>query len=378
MRRQWLFAPFLLLVWLVFVACASTREATPAPAGPTQTARAAWEEEWGTVLAAAKQEGKVTVLGPPGEEIREALTKPFQKRYGVSVEYMGLRGPEMASRIRTERGAGQYLWDIWITGTTDMFETGKAMKALDPIEPALLLPEVKEGKNWRGGKLEFADKDRLILAMTPYVMSPLMVNPNLAKPEEIKAYRDILASRWKGKIILHDPRVAGPGEAAFTFFYQHKDLGPDFIRALAAEKPAISRDWRQQIEWIATGKYAILVGGNTSVATPLMKEGLTVRIVDSRGLKEGGYVTSGGGTLALFNKAPHPNAAKVYINWLLNKEGQEGFSRAISYVSRRLDVPTDFVDAWMVPIEGYWAHDSEDAIASARQVVAFLNEVFPE
>ncbi|HLE02132.1 MAG TPA: extracellular solute-binding protein, partial [Dehalococcoidia bacterium] len=229
----------------------------------------------------------------------------------------------------------------------------------------------------RGG-LSFIDKDRQILRMSGYTQPLLMVNPSLVKPEELKSYKDLLDPKWRGKIIVGDPRVTGPSQAGFTFFYQHKDLGPDFIRALAAEKPAISRDWRQQIEWIATGKYAILVGGNTSVATPLMKEGLTVRIVDSRGLKEGGYVTSGGGTLALFNKAPHPNAAKVYINWLLNKEGQEGFSRAISYVSRRLDVPTDFVDAWMVPIEGYWAHDSEDAIASARQVVAFLNEVFPE
>ena len=61
------------------------------------------------------------------------------------------------------------------------------------------------------------------------------------------------------------------------------------------------------------------------VAVARAKQGIPIAIVDARQLKEGADVNPANGSLALFNKAPHPNAAKVYINWLLSKEGQTVF-----------------------------------------------------
>ncbi len=175
--KRWLFFAFLIASLLALSACAGKEEATPAPATPAPTAgKTAWEQEWERVLAVAKQEGKVAVVGAGGAEMRKALTEPFQKKYGITVEFLGASGREIAPRIKTERDAGQYLWDVMVHGTTTGLESMVPAKALDPIEPALILPEVKEAKNWRGGALEFADKGRLVLVMTPFQRGTIFVN----------------------------------------------------------------------------------------------------------------------------------------------------------------------------------------------------------
>src|SRR3990172_2098111 len=236
--QRWLLLLALLVGLLALVACAAEEKATPAPS-PTGVVKPAAEQEWEKVLAAAKQEGKVAVAGPTGATSREALTTPFEKKYGITVEFLGVAGPELPPRVEAERAAGQYLWDIWVGGATDMLEF-KDKGYLDPIEPTLILPEVKESKNWLEEKLHFADKEgRFILVMGAYSNTSIAVNTDLAKLTDLKSYKDLLEPKWQGKILLHDPRVAGPSNAFFVFAWQHKELGPDFIKALLAQQPQL-------------------------------------------------------------------------------------------------------------------------------------------
>ena len=62
--------------------------------------------------------------------------------------------------------------------------------------------------------------------------------------------------------------------------------------------------------------------------------------------KEGTYVTAGTGNLTILKEPPHPNATKVFVNWLLGKEGQETFSKAMNHASRRFDVNSGFIKAY--------------------------------
>ena len=373
--KRWLVFTLLLAGLLALTACAAGEKATPAPATPTPAAetRAGWEQEWELLLAAAKREGKVTLAGPAGDKPRRALTEPFQKKYGIEVEFLGQRGAEFGGRVRTEREAGQYLWDIYIGGTTTAITGFKEIKALDAIEPTLVLPEAKDLKSWKEGRLAFADKDRLVLSMVNYVTEAFCINSSLAKAEEFKSYRDLLDLKWKGKLMMHDPRISGAGQAKFHFFYVHPQLGPDFIRALLRQEPEMAIDQDQMARWLAEGRAPIQVGCSSTTVEPLIEKGVPLKLVDSRQMKEGGSLHVGVGSVALFNRAPHPNAAKVYINWLLTKEGQTEFSKAVSYPSRRVDVPTDHVNPWEVPVPGasYIGLDDEDAVWQRR------NEVLP-
>ena len=368
--RQWLLIPALLAGLLALAACAGEeKQATPAPAASPGGGRAAWEEEWGRVLAAAKREGTVAVMGPAGDEPRRAL-EPFEKKYGIKVEYLGGRGPEFTERVNTERAAGQYLWDVAAGGLTHWLSVMD--EVLDPIEQALILPEVKDPKNWWGGGLQWLDDKRRILAMSFQTSNPIFVNTNLVKPQEIKSFKDLLDPKWKGKILSDDPRIAGASQSQYTFFYVHPELGPDFIRALFKQDLAMNRDRRQQLEWLAMGRYPILIGGSRQTAVPLIKEGLPIMNLDPRGIKEGAAMTAGNGHLFLFNRAPHPNAAKVFINWILTKEGQPGYMRANGIPSLRLDVVNDFVEPWELPQEAYIRMIGPEDHKAREKVAEFL------
>ena len=80
----------------------------------------------------------------------------------------------------------------------------------------------------------------------------------------------------------------------------------------------------------------------------------------------------------LINRAPHPNAGKVFLNWLLTKDGQTAFSTGMGYVSRRVDVSTDHVPSYWVPKAGvkYWpGYYEEDATMSPDQE-NFLKSIY--
>lgn len=332
-------------------------------------------QEWNKVLEAAKREGKVAVIGPVGSDRRDVLVEPFQKKYGIPVEYFADRGAGIGPRLTAERAAGQYLWDVAVTGTTTGLLVLLPPGMLDPMESALLSPDVKDPKQWRGGAIEFADTKRRFLVMTPSQRGTLFVNPKVVKPQEIKSYKELLNPKWKNKIVMDDPTRAGPGQATFTFFYLHPELGPNFIRALAKQEPVVLRDYGQELDGVIKEKYLVLIGVSDIVAEERMKDGLPIAILDPRQLKEGSDVSPGSGGLGFFNRAPHPNAAKVYINWLLSKEGQTGFARVNGYISARLDVPTDH-SPWRVPIPGAIKTYTQEAIDIKDDLVALFKEAF--
>jgi iron(III) transport system substrate-binding protein len=382
--RGWSVRPGLLVGALLVLACAPARQEAPgapaaAPGGAVGGTPATWEQEWERTLAAARQEGKVVVAGVPTDDARQASTEPFERRYGISVQYEPLGGPQylaLVERMRVERAAGQYLWDLIMTGSAGWINNFNPMGVAAPLEPALILPEVKEPRNWRFG-LEFADKERTSFVMTPYALEALMVNSRLVNPEEITSFRDLLDPKWKGQIIVHDPRAAGSGQVVIAFLYLHKDLGPDYLRALMGQDLAVLRDTRQELDLLGQGRYAVCIGCSNSVSTPLIERGVPIALIRPQQIKEGGYNSSGAGNVGIFTQAPHPNAARVYVNWLLGKEGQTALARALGYPSARLDIANDWADTWQQPVGGYWASYTEEALIERNtKAVPFINELF--
>lgn len=332
--------------------------------------------EWENTVAAAKKEGKVAVLTDVTATLRDALTLDFQKNFGIPVELFGSSGREVAPRVAAERKAGQFLWDIYIHGSTTALEAMIPMGAFDPLEPALIQHDIKNPQTWRGGAIEFLDPGKTVMVMTPFQRGILFYNPTLVNVKELKSYKDLLDPKWRGKMIVDDPRRAGPGAATFTFFYLHPELGPDFIRALGKQQLTIFRDYAQEVDAIGQGRYPLLIGAADFVAISRAKQGVPIAIVDARQLKEGTDLSPTNGNLALFNRAPNPNAAKVYINWLLSKEGQTIFARANGYVSARLDVPTDHTEPWRVPLPGAIKTYTKAAMQVKDNLQPLLLEVF--
>jgi iron(III) transport system substrate-binding protein len=211
--------------------------------------------------------------------------------------------------------------------------------------------------------------------MTPTHRVILIVNSAAVDPNSVKSYKDLLNPKWKGQIAIDDPRRSGPGQASFTFFYLHPELGPDFIRALARQEPVVFRDPSQLINLVGQAKYPILIGPRDTMLADALKRGLPISVVNPSLVREGSDISSSSGNVAMFNRAPHPNAAKVYVNWLLSKEGQAHHARALDTVSSRLDVPHDHAEPWKVPQPGAIKTYTPEAMEAKDNLVRLLKEV---
>lgn len=155
-------------------------------------------------------------------------------------------------------------------------------------------------------------------------------------------YYDLLQPRWKGKINITDPTLVGRGRKWFAAALFYKSLDIDFMKSLSLQEPMVTRDRRLQIEWVAQGKHLASLLPSSEMYREFLQAGapLTyIRLKESKLLLEGG--SSG---VSLMDKMPHPQAAKLFINWYLSKEGQTVFSRSYMYQSFRVDVPIDHLD----------------------------------
>ncbi len=351
-----------------------------------------WKTKWDKVLAEATKEGKVVVFGPPGEIVRRAVTEGFKKSFpNISLEYSGGAGGDLGAKVKAEREGGIYSVDVVIAGSTTSHLYFKPVGALDPLKPTLILPEVADSKYWRNNTLEFSDKEGTYNLVFSNVLRVLaMYNPQDVNPSEIDDLYKLLHPKWKGKIVINHPMPSGPGYMTFHWIWQI--LGPekatDYFRKIRAQAGIVDRDQRRQIEWIAQGKYPILFGGNSPIANQLVERGLKVGMISE--FKEfGSAITAAFGSISIMNKAPHPNAAAVFINWALGKEAQLMWSKATGDVSLRVDVPHDHVPPHMVPKPGgrlwvenykpgdrYWVSYAEGNTARTPDEEKIMTELF--
>jgi len=304
-----------------------------------QSAKPGELAEWDKVLEAAKKEGKVVVSIPASAELRKEIDRIFQQRFGIGVELLAARGAAIVRRIGEESKANIHHFDIHIGGSSSAVSGLLAEGILEPIEPWLILPEVKDAKHWWGGHLWVDRAKRYIYAFQAYLTEGMWYNTNLMKPEEVRSYDDFLNPKWKGKIGILDPRTPGAGDSNWSYMWMVK--GEDYLRKLVGQNLLISRDQRLLAENLAKGKVASVIGITHYTYLPFIRAGLPIKPLPA--LKEGTYGTAGSGNLTVIKSLPHPNATKVFVNWLLGKEGQEIFTKAMGQATRRLDVETKWL-----------------------------------
>lgn len=310
-----------------------------APAVYGQQSKTAGSAEWDKLVDAAKKEGKVTVSIPASAELRKQLEDQFKKRYGVEVEIFTARGSAAVRRMADEFKAGVRHFDLHIGGASSIISGMLDEGILDPIEPWLALPEVKDPKQWWGGHLWVDNAKRFIYMSQAYLPEIIWYNTDLVKPNEIRSFDDFLSPKWKGKIGYLDPRTPGAGDSNWSFMWHVK--GEEYLKKLVAQDLYLGRDQRLLAESLAKGRVAVMIGLSYYSYLPFLKAGLPIKALPT--LKEGTYGTGGSGNLAVIKAPAHPNSTKVFVNWLLGREGQEIVSRALGQATRRLDVDTRFL-----------------------------------
>lgn len=327
-------------------ACGSGRAAGGASASiaTSTTAQDAggWEALWDRTLTAAKQEGTVSVIAAAGDWPRP-FYDVFQKKYGITVDLLQISSQaQLVPKIDVERKANQYNWDVAVMPPQNLFNGLKGINALDPLQPALILPDVLDDSYWlKGFDDGWSDSDKsLVYSFMIQLTWGVRVNRSIVPEAQLNAFDQLWDPKWKGKMAWQDPSLLLSGIGPAGAIYKYK--GEAALRfMLKDQQPGITQDQRQLAEWLIRGQYPISIGLNTTSLATLERQGVDIKNIQI--LKDDNPAaaqrSAGGGGVSLFSRAPHPNAAKVLINWLLTQEAGELFGKYTVANSRRLDVP---------------------------------------
>jgi ABC-type Fe3+ transport system substrate-binding protein len=283
----------------------------------------------------------VVVAIPPSAELRKQMEAAFKGKFAVDIELVTAPGPQNANRIASEQKAGVKYFDALIVGTGTALSLAHG-GMLEPLEPNMVLPDVKDPKKWWGGHIweDNLETKRFLYSFIAEVgTGGLWYNSSLAKPDELRSLDDFLNPKWKGRIGFSDPRVAGSGQSLWSFCWDIK--GEDYLRKLVQQYLFVSRDLRQIADALAKSKLALTMGAGYSQYEPFISSSLPVKQLPTP--KEGLPASNGYGVVGIVKGAPHPNGAKLFLNWLLGREGQDFYGKVMKSSTRRLDVDTKWL-----------------------------------
>ncbi len=274
-------------------------------------AQAQSKAEWDKVIEAAKKEGKVVVYsGYISPETHNAINAEFRKQYGIAVDVLSARGGELRERVRMEHQTNRFLVDVYhmaIAITSIGLESEKA------IAPHGGLPNIA---NLTPGMAARANQKMAPIFTINY---GIFYNSQMVKPEDApKSWHDLLDPKWRGKIMMDDPRASGGGRVFFHMTYDK--FGRVFHEKLAAQQPVFTRDYNEAARRVSRGEYPIylpLIFGafDKFRALPVKYS------IPEEGATYGSYGVS------VMTNAPHPNAARLLANFYLGEEAQAIYAK---------------------------------------------------
>ena len=258
------------------------------------------------------------------------------------MEFQSFTPTNFTARFSKERQAGQYLWDLYVTGPTGFDVSAKKAGDPDPIPQLFILPEVLDEKAWFGGfdKAFLDSEKRFVFAFQAQITPQVLVNRAVCCGKRFEQHQRALGRQMERQ----DRHQRSPRRWRGQWPYRAVDRA---VRrgvraaALLRQDLTLSRDDRQPADWLARGRYPIAIGVNDTdisraAKTRRRRQGRTVWAVKPA---EAWRLSTGWGAVRLVNKAPHLNAATVFVNWLLSERwARPPGPTMVSRPSRRNDV----------------------------------------
>ena len=338
-----------------------------------------WSAERAKLIAAAENEGEIELFSQPNLAARNFIAAEWAKAFPrIKLSITATPGSQIVGRVRLERQAGKYLWDVIMTGSNIGFDMVKE-GFVDPLAPELRDPAIDDPKIWGGWDQAYVDNGNKYVFSTNFALKSPVYNALKLSPDKVKkeGVRILFDPGLKSKIYWHDPNVPGPG-AQFAFYLARRFSADELRRFITEQNPIFVPDQNQVIDALAHGAAWLALGPGNSHALlePYIKAGVPIDLRKFGNAPELNDITLGGSTIWIMKNRPHPNGARLFINWLLSKDIQAGFAKATEQNSRRVDVAS-VADADGTPVPGahYVAPQDEANATTLDKAIAEVGEM---
>jgi iron(III) transport system substrate-binding protein len=318
-----------LIVVLTGLGCAPSAApplGASAPAAAERAARADAPSDagWESVVAAARQEGRLLVINHPSHRLfLEYVVPIFREEFGIEVEVAYLPGRAAYERVLAEAGAGQVRTDIAASADHEMASLAEqGLLEPSPVPGAAGIASLLRG--------EIGSNNTYY----PHYLNVygLLVNTRELPPERVpQRWTDLVDPYYRGNIALHNPGTAGGGNSWFYAAHEAPTLGRAYLEQFARQNLMIVTEANQVQATVARGERAIGVPGSAQ-AIAAHKDAPLRWTIPAEGVA---YSTQ---VLGIPRNAPHPNAAKVWVNFMLSKRVQEWLNQHGYYTPVRDDV----------------------------------------
>jgi iron(III) transport system substrate-binding protein len=259
------------------------------------------------LIEAATKEGKVVYYTAIDLKVAQGLAKNFEKQYpGITVQVERTGSERIFQRLAQERASNLFTADVLDSTDQAHFLTWKKQGILDPYIPAELL-------KWPASE---RDPDGAY-ASVRFTLIPIAYNTNMVKPEDApKSFAELLGPKWTGKMVKAHPSYSG---AIVTSTFQTATaIGWSYFEKLGKQKVLQVQSSTEPPKKLSLGERAVAADGLEYVHIQLMEGGAPIALVyPSEGTP---FVPSCQG---IAKNAPHPNAAKLFISYMVSRENQQ-------------------------------------------------------
>jgi iron(III) transport system substrate-binding protein len=263
------------------------------------------------VLEAARREGRVVIVSSWDNSDVGKFLEAFKRRYpGIDVQYQEANQEVRTIRTLTEIKAGRNRVDL-VSSIAGFLSEYKAAKALVPLDD---LPA------YANYEFPFRDPENEWIGYQLQIWG-IGYNTETVKPADLpRTWDDLTDPKWRGRIGLGDR----PNLWLQAIFKEWgPERGADFTRRLFANNPQRRKEGLDALaNLLGAGEFDIVIPASTSRIERTVKRGAPV------GWTAVDPLMVAPGDLAIL-KGPHPNAARVFVNWAISREGNEAFWQAI-------------------------------------------------
>jgi iron(III) transport system substrate-binding protein len=273
------------------------------------------------LIEGAKKEGEVIYFTTMTLDQSKQVVDRFEKTYPfLKVTLFRTGGGPLLNKILTEARGGRFAWDV-VVGRGEM---------VIPLTERKLLASYRSAES-KMIDPQLVDKEGLWTAY--YVNSYVLGwNTQQVKKEDVpKSYEALLDPKWKGGKISVDTEAYGMVEGLKRAWGKEKAV--DYFKKLAAQDPVVKRGNTERVQLAVAGEYALIIAYNQTI------QRMTSRGAPIDWLPLEPVVTQVNPVM-LGSKAPHPNAARLFYDFILSKEGQE-MLRGMQRIPVRKDVEPD-------------------------------------